>query len=389
MAKRIILFTGKGGSGKTTCAAATALKAVEAGHKTLVVSSDAAHSLADVLGMELGPEPREVVDNMYAQEVDLFYSMKKYWSDLRDVMLLVFRSQGMKPVAAEELAAIPGMAEAAALLWLELHHREGKYDVIVVDSAPTGETLTFLTLPQATEWWITKAFPLQKLAIRTFGSGFRNVTGIPVDRAYEQLEDLFGRLGKISKLLSNHDVTTTRLVANPEHMVIQEARRAYTYLQLYGYGVDSIIVNRVLSREKSDGSGWEKYLEAQDKHLKEIHESFDPLPIISVSHMYEEVLGLTLLTEIGRQLYDGRNPVDIFHERQSYDLRREGDSYILSIYLPFLKERKFTANQHGDQLIIQVENQRRNYLLPDFLRFYRQQKSEASGEWLKVRFTPA
>ncbi len=389
MAKRIILFTGKGGSGKTTCAAATALKAVEAGHRTLIVSSDAAHSLADALNMELGPEPREVVENLYAQEVDLYYSMKKYWSDLRDVMLMVFRSQGMRPVAAEELAAIPGMSEAASLLWLELHHREGRYDVIVVDSAPTGETLTFLTLPQATEWWLTKAFPLQKLALRTFGSGVRNITGIPIDRAYDQLEDLFGRLGKISRLLSNHDVTTTRLVANPEHMVIQEARRAYTYLQLYGYGVDSIIVNRVLSVEKDGNTEWKRYIEAQKKYLREIEESFDPLPILLVPHLYEEVLGLPLLRRIGSSIYQDRNPVDIFHRRQNYDLRRDGDSYLLSIYLPFLKDGNFTADQRGDQLVIPVNNQRRNYLLPEFLRFYRKSHATSDGDWLKVRFSPA
>ncbi len=184
MAKRILLFTGKGGVGKTTCAAATAIKAADMGYKTLVMSSDPAHSLADALDRQLGPEPREVLHNLFAQEVDLYYSMKKYWSHLRDLLLIVFKWQGINNIAAEELAAIPGMGEATALLWLDLFYSSGEYELIVVDSAPTGETLTFLTLPQATEWWLTKAFPFQKFTLQSVGLAVRKSTGIPLDKGY-------------------------------------------------------------------------------------------------------------------------------------------------------------------------------------------------------------
>jgi len=246
MATRILLFTGKGGVGKTTCAAATALRAAEQGYRTLVLSSDPAHSLADALDMPLGPEPVQVVENLWAQEVDLYYSMRKYWGNMRELMLTVFRWQGVDRIAAEEMAALPGMNEGSVLLWLEQFYRSGDYDLIVVDSAPTGETLTLLTLPQATQWWMSRAFPFQKTAIKTAGFALRKTTGIPLDKGYDELNRLFEKLKSIQDVLGNSDISSVRLVMNPEKMVIEEAKRAYTYLQLYGYGVDAVVVNRVL-----------------------------------------------------------------------------------------------------------------------------------------------
>ena len=184
---RVLLFTGKGGVGKTTCAAATALACAGTGRQTLVMSTDPAHSLADALDRELGPEPTEVVENLWAQEVDMYYSMRKYWENLRDLVRTVMRLQGADAVAAEELAALPGMAEGSALLWLDQFYRSGEFDVIVLDAAPTGETLTLLTLPQVTRWWLQRAFPFQKAAIKAGGFALRKTTGIPLDRAYEEL----------------------------------------------------------------------------------------------------------------------------------------------------------------------------------------------------------
>jgi arsenite-transporting ATPase len=217
------------------------------------MSTDPAHSLADALDRRLGPEPVPVVDNLWAQEVDMYYSMRKYWENLRDLVRTVMRWQGADAVAAEELAALPGMAEGSALLWLDQFHASGEYDVIVLDAAPTGETLTLLTLPQVTRWWLQRAFPFQKAAIKTAGFALRKTTGVPLDHAYEELDRLFGRLDAVQKVLQDPTVTSARLVMNPERMVIQEARRAYTYLQLYGYGVDAAIVNRVIP--EADGGG--------------------------------------------------------------------------------------------------------------------------------------
>jgi arsenite-transporting ATPase len=388
MAKRILLFTGKGGVGKTTCAAATALRAAEMGYRTLVLSSDPAHSLADALDVPLGPEPREIVPNLWAQEVDLYYSMKKYWGNMRQLMLAVFRWQGVDQVAAEEMAALPGMNEGSVLLWLEQFHRSGEYDLIVVDSAPTGETLTLLTLPQVTEWWVGKAFPFQKTAIRTAGYALRKTTGIPLDRGYEELQKLFDKLRAIQDVLANADVSSVRLVANPERMVIEEARRAYTYLQLYGYGVDAVVVNRVLPAE-GVGEALAAYVEAQGRHLREIEESFAPLPIFHVAHSGREVFGLELLREIGARLYGDRDPTGLFHAGQTYRVQPQGDDYLVEIRLPFATEADVEARHAGDQLVVQVHNQRRGYLLPKFLAYYTLQETRAGSGWLRARFAPA
>jgi arsenite-transporting ATPase len=385
---RILLFTGKGGTGKTTCAAATALHAARQGYKTLVLSSDPAHSLADALDQELGPEPQEIVENLFAQEVDLYYSMKKYWGNMRALMLTVFKWQGVDQVAAEELAALPGMNEGSVLLWLEQFEREGDYDLIIVDSAPTGETLTLLTLPQVTQWWLSKAFPFQKLAVKSVGFGVRKTTGIPLDKGYDELETIFGQLESIQAVLADHQRTSVRLVMNPEKMVIDEARRAYTYLQLYGYGVDAAIVNRVLPDDASGGDFFERYRAAQQEYLDEIEHSFGALPILQVPHLGHEVFGTDLLDQLGEGMYAGRDPADVFYDEPTYRVRSENGAYTIDIRLPFTDAEDVTAQQFGDELVVQVKNQRRNYALPNFISYYTLTYSELADGWLHAHFEP-
>lgn len=388
MDTRILLFTGKGGVGKTTCAAATALRAAEMGYRTLVLSSDPAHSLADALDRRLGPEPEQVAPRLFAQEVDLYYSMKKYWENMRALLLTVFRWQGVDSVAAEEMAALPGMAEGSVLLWLEQFQRSGEYDLIVVDSAPTGETLTLLTLPQVTQWWVSHAFPLQKTAIRTAGFALRKTTGIPLDKGYDELNRLFEQLGRIQKVLADPEVSSVRLVVNPEKMVIEEARRAYAYLQLYGYGVDAVIVNRVLP-EHGTGEVFRGYVEAQGGYLEEIESSFAPLPILRVPHAGREVFGLPLLRGIGETLYAGRDPTAVFFHGQTYRVRPERGGYVLELRAPLAADVEVSARQAGDELVIQVGSQRRSYTLPQFLAYYRLGRTALEEGWLRVRFEPA
>ena len=384
---RILLFTGKGGVGKTTCAAATALQAARDGKKTLVLSSDPAHSLADALDQDLGPEPTEIVDDLYAQEVDLYYSMKKYWGNMRELMLTVFRWQGVDQIAAEELAALPGMNEGSVLLWLEQAVRENDYDLIIVDSAPTGETLTLLTLPQVTQWWLAKAFPFQKFAFKSVGFGVRKTTGIPLDKGYEELEAIFEKLETIRDILAHRPTTSIRLVMNPEKMVIQEARRAYTYLQLYGYGVDSVIVNRVLPEEEiPEGSLFSNYLTSQRDYLEQIEQSFHPLPILQVPHLGEEVFGTERLARIAESMYEDRDPTDVLYDEPTFEVREEDDAYIIDVRLPFADEEDVDVRHFGDQLVVQVANQRRNYILPNFLSYYALQGSSLRDGWLHVRF---
>lgn len=387
MARRILLFTGKGGVGKTTCAAATAYEAARRGHRTLVLSSDPAHSLADALDRPLGPEPQEVAPRLWAQEVDLYYSMRKYWANMRDLMLSVFKWQGVDRIAAEEMAALPGMGEASALLWLDQAYRSGDYDLVVLDSAPTGETLTLLTLPQVAQWWVSKAFPFQKATVRTVGFAVRKTTGVPLDRGYAELDRLFGTLSEIQRVLQDPAISSTRLVVNPERMVIQEARRAYTYLQLYGYGVDAVIVNRVVPPEGGVGL-LERYVQAQEGYLREIEQSFAPLPILRVPHQGEEVFGLERLERIGAALYAERDPAEVFHREAPYRMTAEGDTYVLALHLPFLQEGEAHAEQYGDELVVTVRNQRHHYGLPTFLSYYELAGATLEQGWLKARFRP-
>ncbi|HQU73692.1 MAG TPA: ArsA family ATPase, partial [Calditrichia bacterium] len=255
-----------------------------------------------------------------------------------------------------------------------------------IDSAPTGETLTFLTLPQVTEWWLTKAFPFQKLAIQAVGGAVRKTTGIPLDKGYNELKALFEKLQDIQKVLSDPAISSIRLVMNPEKMVIQEARRAYTYLQLYGYGVDCVIVNRIMPERAAPG-GWEAYLEAQKKYLGEIEASFSPLPIFKVSHLQREVFGLALLKEIGGEIYHDQNPAEIFYKDPTYQVIPDGDNYELRIHLPNIESAAVEVRQYGDQLVIQIANQRRNYLLPRFLTYFQAGQPAMDDGWLLVPFT--
>ena len=365
---RIILFTGKGGVGKTTVAAATALKAAKTGLKTLVISTDPAHSLADALDMKLGPEPVEVAENLWGQEFDVYYSMQKYWSNLKDLLLTVFRWQGMDKILAEELSAIPGMEEGAAFMWIEKYYSENAYDLIVIDSAPTGETLTLLTLPQVTSWWVNKAFPFQNFAIKTIGKGIRKTTGVPVDKGYKELQNLLKKLEKINEIFSNPDICSVRLVANPEKMVINESKRAYTYLQLYDYNVDSLIINRIIPNSAKDGF-FKEYIENQKKYITEIEESFSELPIMKLNHAGKEIFGKKLLDKIGTEIYGDKNPNDIFYKEKLFNIEITKKGYRIEIKMPFIENQDYKIKKFGDELIIELGNRRRNIYLPKFAKY--------------------
>jgi arsenite/tail-anchored protein-transporting ATPase len=384
---RVLLFTGKGGVGKTTCAAATAVLAAELGHRTLVLSSDPAHSLADALDMPLGPEPVEVLPNLYAQEVDLYYSMSKYWGNIRELLLTVLRWQGVDRIAAEEMAALPGMNEGSALLWIDQVVSSGEYDLVVVDSAPTGETLTLLTLPQATHWWVSRAFPFQRTAIRTAGFALRKAAGIPLDRAYSELEGLVGRLEAVKEVLTNPDITSIRLVVNPEKMVLEEGRRAFAYLQLYGYGVDAVLVNRILP-EEGVGEAFHEYVLSQRRYLDAIDSSFAPLPILRAPHHGREVFGVGLLRELAARFYGDRDPTFVLYRGEAYRLVAEEGGYRLELRLPAAFSGAISARHVGDEVILQLNGQRRHYSLPRFLSYYRMTENLPDDGTFVMRFRP-
>lgn len=380
---RIILFTGKGGVGKTTLSAATALGAARAGTRTLILSTDPAHSLSDALGVALSPEPQEIAPRLFAQEVDVYYSMKKHWENVRQLMLATFRFQGVENVVAEELSALPGMEEASAFLWLEEHYQEGAYDLIIIDSAPTGETLSLLSLPQVTQSWVMKAFPGQRFAMRGFGAMVRNMTGIPLDRGLDELERLFDKLERIQKIMQDPAVTSIRIVLNPERMVIREAQRALTYLQLYGYNVDAVLINRVFPEAARQG-GFEAYLDRQSDYLQEIHESFEPLPIFQLEHQGQEVFGLELLAQIGQSLYGDAAFESVLYEDTPFEFQEAQGGYLARLKLPFVEDKDFTVNKFGDELVISLGNQRRAIPLPKFTNYLQVKAYQFDAPWLEV-----
>ncbi|MFK7973106.1 MAG: ArsA family ATPase [Bacteroidia bacterium] len=380
---RIILFTGKGGVGKTTMAAATAMKAAREGYRTLVMSTDPAHSLADALDLELGPEPVEIAPNLYGQEFDVYYSMKKYWGNMREMMRALFRFRGLKNVVAEELSVLPGMEEASAFLWIEKFYNEDEYDLIVIDSAPTGETLTLLSLPQVMQSWVTKAFPGQSFAVKTMGALVRKMTDIPIDKGYEELENLFEKLERVQKIFLDTSQTSIRLVANPERMVIQEAKRAYTYLQLYGYNVDAILVNRILPEEAA-GSYFDQYLKDQKSHLEDIEESFAGLPLLTVGHLGHEVFGLDMLEKIGEELYQNADPAEIMFEEKPFLFVEHDKTYELRLKLPFIGEEDFKLQKFGDEIVINIGNRRKTVFLPRFANFLQMSGHTFDDPWLTI-----
>jgi len=338
--KRILLYTGKGGVGKTSVAAATALRCAEMGYRTLVLSTDAAHSLADSLDTALGPEPVEVFPNLWGQEVDVYYSLEKHWSKLQKYLAAVFSWQGVGDLLAEEIAAIPGMEEGAGLLWIDQHYQTDQYDIIVVDCAPTAETLRLLSLPETGRWWFDRLFPIGKRATLMLGPlarPFLSDIPIPDRETFDAAEALFDQLGHLYELLITPGLASMRLVLNPEKMVIKEAQRTYTYLNLYGFVTDLVICNRVFP-ESTDGyfAAWRK---AQVRYLDMVEESFAPVPIRQVPYFDQEVTGMNALRHMAEALFEDADPTTVYYQGHAYTIENAEQGYLLKVPLPFVRFR--------------------------------------------------
>ena len=384
---RIILYTGKGGVGKTTVAAATALQAAKKGYKVLVISTDAAHSLRDVFDQELGPEPKKVAKNVYAQEIDVYYSVDKYWGKLTSYIQSLFNWMQVDDILAEEFSVFPGMEEVASFLWVYNHYKENQYDVIIVDTAPTGETLKLLSLPDVARWWLVKVFPIERRVLKVIRPAVKVVTDMPLpeEDTYDAVENLFSQLNSIHQIFSDPDITSIRLVLNLEKMVINETQRAYTYLNLYGYPVDSAIVNRVMPKEL-DHPYFNQWKEFQKNYMKDVKELFNTIPIHEAPLLPKEILGKDALLEFGKALYSDKDPTQIFYKGKPYEILKEGGSYSMVLKLPFVSKEEVKLHQVGNELTIQIENQRRNIFLPKFLAKLNVDKANLENGVLKITF---
>ena len=313
---RILLFTGKGGVGKSTVASGTAALAAAAGHRTLVLSTDAAHSLADAFGTTVGPEPTQVADNLFVQQVDAQLRFEQSWAEIQGYLLSVLDTTGMDPVAAEELTVIPGAEEVLALLELRLHALSDDWDLVVVDCAPTAETLRLLALPEALGWYMQRVFPVQQRVVKALRPVLTRAAGVPMPggSVFDAVERLHAELDEVRDLLSGPDASV-RIVLTPEAVVLAEARRAYTTLSLFGYRVDGVVANRVFPAEGADDwrAGW---VMAQDAVLAEVTQSFAGVPLWRSEYRATEPVGVAALEDLARALYDGADPVAVVRRAQ-------------------------------------------------------------------------
>jgi arsenite-transporting ATPase len=383
---RILLYTGKGGVGKTSVAAATALLCAARGMRTLVVSTDIAHSLGDALDVPVGPTPTEITANLWAHEPDVFFNISKYWRTIQSYFSSLFSWGGLDEVMAEEMTVLPGMDELGNLLWIADHVDKGSYDLIVVDAAPTGETLRLLSLPEASRWWIERIAPIGRRVQRLGGPVLRRIVGVPLpsDDVYESAERLLDRLRYVHALLSNPEISSVRLVLNLERVSIQEAQRSFTYFHLYGYPSDLIVANRVLP--SGAGPYFDAWREAQARYLPMVEEQFAPVPVRTVPFFDHEMVGLARLRELGEALFADADPSEFLYRGRPYSVARDGLGYVLSLELPFTSKGEISLSRKADELVLQVGGWRRNLVLPRLLLDAPTQGAKMEDRVLKVRF---
>jgi len=384
---RILLYTGKGGVGKTSIAAATALNCAARGYRTIVVSTDIAHSLGDVFGVELGPEPIEIAPNLWGQESDAFFNVARYWGRIQEYMAGVLRWRGLDEVLAEEMTVLPGMDEVGSLLWIAEHHDSGNYDVIVVDAAPTGETLRLLSLPEAGRWWMEKIEPIGRRITKLTGPLIQRVVGLPMpnDEVFDAGEDLFRRLEHMHDLLADPDKSSVRVVLTLEQVVIKEAQRSFTYFHLYGYPTDLVIANRVLP----DDVKWlyfRGWYDAQQRNAPLVEEAFSPIPVFQAPFFDREVVGIELLTELARRLYGDKDPTTHFYRGRPYSVARDAGEFVMSVELPFAGKDEIKLTRHADEIVLEVGTWRRNLVLPRVLVEAPTMGAKFEDHILKIRF---
>lgn len=384
---RVMLYTGKGGVGKTTISAATAVRCAQLGYRTIVVSTDLAHSLSDSFDIRLGPEPVELSPNLWAQESDIYYNLDLYWSTVQKWINALFAWRGVQELVAEELAVLPGMDELANLLWIETHRKSGKFDVIIVDCAPTGETLRLLSFPEIARWWVEKLLPVHRRMARVLRPLMRTWIGMPLpdDEVYDSVQELFGDLDEMHATLVDPETTSIRLVLNPEKMVIKEAQRTYTYLNLFGYPSDLVVCNRMLPDSVQDAY-FAEWKNSQAIYHRQVEEAFAPLPIVDVPLFGNEVAGLDALAEMAAAVYGDRDPAEIRYRGRTQVTEQSDSEYVLKLRLPFAAKGDVRLLTSGDELVVHVGHQKRNVILPRALVGLPTSGAKFEKDLLTIRF---
>lgn len=384
---RIVLVTGKGGVGKTTVAAATALAAADAGHRTLITSTDPAHSLADALTVTLESDPTRIVDRLDGQQIDTQKQLDRYWGSIREQLMNVLDWGGAAGIEAEEFLVFPGMDELFALLEVNRHARSGEYDVVVVDCAPTAETLRLLSLPEVLSWYFEKVMPTERRIMKAARPLLNRMTNLPMpeDEVFTAAQSVFESVEEVRELMSKPEITSARLVVNPEKMVIDEARRTYSYLGLFGYGVDGVVVNRVLPDLVEDPY-FERWRAIQKGHLDEVEDAFAEVPRLRLRLFDDEMVGVDRLRLMASELYEDRDAIDDFEARSPFRVEEEDGEVIMELDVPFFDRSELDVFRHGHELYVQLGSYRRSFLLPDALRRRYVTKAQLDGGTLRVTF---
>src|SRR5713226_8139620 len=380
---RIILYLGKGGVGKTTIAAATAVRSAMLGKRTLVVSTDLAHSLADCLNIPLASNPKELSANLWAQEVNVLDEMRRGWSKVQNTMSKVLRKQGMDAVMAEELALIPGMDEIVGLSNIYRNVRDGDFEVVIIDAAPTGETVRLLSMPDTFQWYAQRimgsnALNLAKPIIRAF---------VPTVEIMDAVKLMSERVKSLREVLSNPDISSYRPVVNPERMVIKEALRAETYLALFGYPIDAVVCNRVIQPGNYQDTFMQDMYRNQEKLRLQIHSTFAPLPIWEAPYLSHEIIGIPQLNELAHTIFRDLDPTQVFHRGPIQEIFRQGDTYILRLPLPHVEMDKVLMTKKGDEMIIEIGNFKRDITLPTVLANEEAKLARFVNKALEIHFT--
>jgi arsenite-transporting ATPase len=384
---RVIIYTGKGGVGKTSVAAATALRAAEMGHRTVIVSTDSAHSLSDSLETPLSGAVQRIREGLDGIEVDMQLELETRWKEIQSYFSDFLASQGMDGVTAKEMAVFPGMELMSALFYVEEFHKNDAYDVVVVDTAPTADTLRLLAFPDIANWYFDHLFHMVKNIIRIarVTVGKLMSAPIPSERFLEDLESIRGRLVYVRDLLTDPEITSVRLVLNPEKMVITETQRAYTYLCMYGYTVESLVINRIVPDDLKDPY-FKAKLEEQKAHMRTIDEIFSPLKTMRVQMMPEEVLGAKALGLLADQMFGDDDPSTTYSTESPMKIFAEGGRSVLAIKLPFVMDQKLELYTRKDVLTLQLGAFKKSIGLPYALAGKPVLGADLDGVWLKIQF---
>ncbi|MEL6224079.1 MAG: TRC40/GET3/ArsA family transport-energizing ATPase [Cyanobacteria bacterium J06627_8] len=388
---RVILMTGKGGVGKTSVAAATGLRCAELGHKTLVLSTDPAHSLADSFDMELEHAPKQVKPNLWGAELDALMELEGNWGAVKRYITQVLQARGLEGVEAEELAILPGMDEIFSLVRMKRHYDEGDFDVLIIDSAPTGTALRLLSLPEVAGWYMRRFYkPLQAMsvALRPLVEPlFRPIAGfsLPDQQVMDAPYEFYEQIEALERVLVDNTKTSVRLVTNPEKMVIKESLRAHAYLSLYNVATDLVVANRIIPDSVADPF-FKRWKENQQQYRHEIHENFRPLPVKEVPLFSEEMCGMDALHRLKDTLYGDEDPSQVYYKETTLRVVQEQDNYSLEVYLPGIAKDKIDLSKSGDELNITIGNHRRNLVLPQALAALQPAGAKIEDDFLKIRF---